>query len=135
MSNLLRLSRILRSGVHVQPQTLRVQIHLVLAAVLLQDRCDVSGVLDLPQFDVALALLDRVSDQFRRSGLTLGADDECLLLLAGLVDQERSPLGLLLSDLLGFDSGGEFGGEGQMLPLPTSQYITNSAQFRMYHVP
>ena len=74
-----------------------------------------SGVLDLPQLDVALALLDRVSDQFRRSGLTLGADDECLLLLTGLVDQERSPLGLLLSDLLGFDSGGEFGGEGQML--------------------
>jgi hypothetical protein len=38
-----------------------------------------------------------------------------LLLLAGFVDNEGGTLGFLLRDLLGFDGGGEFGGEGEVL--------------------
>jgi hypothetical protein len=38
-----------------------------------------------------------------------------LLLLAGFVDDESSALGFLLGDLLGFDGGGKFGGEGEVL--------------------
>jgi hypothetical protein len=38
-----------------------------------------------------------------------------LLLLAGFVDDEGGALGFLLGDLLGFDGGGEFGGEGEVL--------------------
>jgi hypothetical protein len=80
-----------------------------------KDLGDLSRVFDLTELDVALALLDCVTDKLSRAGLTLGTDNEGLLLLAGLVDEEGSALGLLLSDLLGFDGGGEFGGEGQML--------------------
>lgn len=74
-----------------------------------------SGVLDLPQLDVALALLDRLSDELRRAGLTLGTDNKCLLLLASLVNKECGTLGFLLGDLFRFDGGGEFGGEGKVL--------------------
>jgi hypothetical protein len=35
--------------------------------------------------------------------------------LAGLVDDEGGTLGFLLGDLFGFNGGGEFGGEGEML--------------------
>jgi hypothetical protein len=38
-----------------------------------------------------------------------------LLLLAGFVDDEGGALGFLLGDLLGFDGGSEFGGEGEVL--------------------
>jgi len=38
-----------------------------------------------------------------------------LFLLTGFVDNEGGALGFLLGDLLGFDGGGEFGGEGEML--------------------
>jgi hypothetical protein len=38
-----------------------------------------------------------------------------LLLLSGFVDYERGALSFLLSDLLGFDGGSEFGREGKML--------------------
>jgi hypothetical protein len=38
-----------------------------------------------------------------------------LLLLAGLVDDERGTLGLLLGHLLGLDGGGELGREGEVL--------------------
>jgi len=38
-----------------------------------------------------------------------------LFLLTGLVDDEGGALGFLLGDLLGFDGGGEFGGEGEVL--------------------
>jgi len=38
-----------------------------------------------------------------------------LFLLAGFVDDEGGALGFLLGDLLGFDGGGEFGGEGEVL--------------------
>jgi len=38
-----------------------------------------------------------------------------LLFLAGFVDNEGGALGFLLGDLLGFDGGGKFGGEGEVL--------------------
>lgn len=100
---------------HVEPQTLRVQEQLVLAAALLQDLRNVPRVLDLAQLDVALALLDRLADKLRRPRLTLRAHNKRLLLLACFVDQERGALGLLLGDLLRFDGRGEFGREGQVL--------------------
>lgn len=74
-----------------------------------------SRILDLPELNVALALLDRLADKLRRSGLTLRADNERLLLLTSLVDQERRTLGFLLGDLLRFDGGREFGREGEVL--------------------
>ena len=40
-----------------------------------------------------------------------------MLFLAGFVDDEGRALGFLLGDLLGFDGGGEFGGEGEVLVL------------------
>lgn len=38
-----------------------------------------------------------------------------MLLLARFIDDEGGTLGFLLGDLLGFDGGGEFGGEGEVL--------------------
>jgi hypothetical protein len=38
-----------------------------------------------------------------------------LFLLPGFVDDEGGSLGFLLRDLFGFDRGGEFGGEGEVL--------------------
>jgi hypothetical protein len=112
----LRLLRFVpTSCVDIETQTLGVKIQLVLSAVLLQNLGNLSRVFDLTELDVALALLDCVADKLSRAGLTLRTDNEGLLLLAGLVNEERSALGLLLSDLLGFDGGGEFGGEGQVL--------------------
>lgn len=35
--------------------------------------------------------------------------------MAGFVDDEGGALSFLLGDLLGFDGGGEFGGEGEVL--------------------
>lgn len=92
-----------------------IQVQLVLSTVLLQGLGDLAGVLDLPQLDVALALLDRISDQLRRASLTLSTHNESLLLLAGFINKESGTLGVLLGNLLGFDGVGEFGGEGQML--------------------
>jgi hypothetical protein len=40
-----------------------------------------------------------------------------LLLLSGLVDDEGGALGFLLGDLLGFDGGRKFGGEGEVLEI------------------
>lgn len=37
--------------------------------------------------------------------------------MTGFVDDESGTLGLLLCDLLGFDCGGELGGEGEVLDL------------------
>lgn len=106
---------VLRGRIDVQTKTLRIQVQLVLATRFLQDLSNLSGVLDPTKLDVALALLDRLTDKFRGAGFTLCTDNRSLFLLASLVDEEGSPLGLLLRDLLGFDGGGEFGGEGQML--------------------
>jgi len=49
--------------VDVQTQTLIVKVQLVLAAVLLEDSGNLSGVLDLAQLDVTLALLDSITNQ------------------------------------------------------------------------
>lgn len=98
---------------NVETQTLRIQIHLVLG--VLQNLCDALRVVELPQIDVGPRLLDGVTNELGGSGLTLGADNGGLLLLAGLVDDEGGALGVLLSDLLGFDGGGELGGESEML--------------------
>lgn len=92
---------------------MRIQIHLVLG--VLQNLCDALRVVKLPQIDVGPRLLDGVTDELGGSGLTLGADNGGLFLLAGLVDDEGGALGVLLSDLLGFDGGGELGGESKML--------------------
>lgn len=98
---------------HVQTQAGRVEVDLVVAG--LQNVGDLSGVLELPQVDVAARLLDGVTDELGRTGLTLGADDGGLLLLAGLVDDEGGTLSLLLGDLLGLNGGGELGGKGEVL--------------------
>jgi len=92
---------------------LRVQVDLV--AALLQDAGDVARVLELAQIDVGARLLDRVTDQLGRARFTLRPHDVRLLLLSRLVDDEGGALRLLLRDLLGFNSGGEFGGEGKLL--------------------
>jgi hypothetical protein len=97
----------------VQTKTSRIEVHLVLAA--LQNLGNVLCILELPQLNVGPGLLDGVTDQLCGTGLTLGADDGGLLLLAGFVDDESSALGFLLGDLLGFDCGGEFRGEGEVL--------------------
>jgi hypothetical protein len=91
----------------IETKTIRVKVDLVTR--VLQDLCDLPGVLKLPQVNVRPALLDGVTNKFSGAGLTLGADDGGLLLLAGFVDDEGGALCLLLCDLLGFDGGGKFG--------------------------
>jgi hypothetical protein len=83
----------------------------------LQNLCNVPCILELPEINVTPALLDGVTNQLSGAGLTLGANDGGLLLLTGFVDDESGTLGLLLCDLLGFDCGGELGGEGEVLDL------------------
>lgn len=97
----------------VQPEPLRVKVDLVVA--LLQYTRHRLGILKLPQIDVRPALLDRVTDELSGTSLTLRADDVGLLLLSRFVDDEGGALGFLLRDLLGFDRGGEFRGEGKLL--------------------
>jgi len=82
---------------------------------MLQNTRDILCILKLPQINVTSALLDGLTNQLGGTGLTLGADDGGLLLLAGFVDHEGGALGFLLGDLLGFDGGGEFGGECEVL--------------------
>ena len=55
----------LRTRIDVQPMTFGVQVQFVPPTVVLENLGDVSGVVDLSKLDVALALLDRVSDKFR----------------------------------------------------------------------
>lgn len=81
----------------------------------MQNLRNVPRILKLPQINVRPALLDGVTNQLSGTGLTLCADDGGLLLLTGFVDDEGGALGFLLGDLLGFDGGGEFGGEGEVL--------------------
>jgi hypothetical protein len=102
----------LRLG-NVKTQTVRVQVDLV--ARVLQNLGNIPGVLKLSEINVRAALLDGVTNQLGRAGLTLRADDGGLLLLAGLVDDEGGALGFLLGDLLGFNGSGKFGGEGEVL--------------------
>lgn len=98
---------------YVKAKAFSVEVDLVVA--LLKDLGNVPCILKLTQVDVAAALLDGISDQLGRSCLTLRPHDRGLLLLPRLVDNEGGALGLLLRYLLGFDCGGEFGGEGEML--------------------
>ena len=82
---------------------------------MLQNTRDILGILKLPQVNVTSALLDGLTNQLCGTSLTLGTDDGGLLFLTGFVDHEGGALGFLLGDLLGFDGGGEFGGECEML--------------------
>ena len=100
---------------HIQPQPIRIQVQLILPTCLLQDLRDIPRVFDPPQIHVAPALLDCVSDELGRASFTLRAHDGSLFLLAGFVNDEGGALGFLLGDLLGFDCGGEFGREGEVL--------------------
>ena len=45
-------------GVEVQAQSLAVQVELVLATTFVQDLSNVTGIFDLTELDVTLALLD-----------------------------------------------------------------------------
>lgn len=69
----------------------------------------------MPEIHVAPALLDGVANQLGRACFTLCPYYGGLFLLTGFVDDEGGALGFLLGDLLGFDGGGEFGGEGEVL--------------------
>lgn len=108
---LLPLGLLVISRVDVETEALGIKVQLVLSTRLLEDGGDIPGVLNLSKLDVASALLDRVTNQFCRSGLTLCADDSGLLLLPGLVHHECCSLCFLLGDLLGFNGGGKFGRE------------------------
>jgi len=97
----------------VETKTLGVEVHLVVA--LLEDLGNGLGVVELTQINVRSALLDGVTDQLGRTSLTLSSDDHGLLFLPGLVDDEGGTLGILLSNLLGFNSSGKLGREGKVL--------------------
>ena len=100
---------------HVQPQPVGIKIQFIPSALFLENGGDGSRVFDALEINVAPTLLDRITDQLCRFGLTLGADDGGLFLLTGFVDDECCSLGFLLGNLFGFDGGGEFGGECEML--------------------
>jgi hypothetical protein len=99
----------------IQPQAFRVEVQFVLSTGFLEELGDDAGILDLPELDVAPALLNGIADELSGAGFTLCADDCGLFLLACLVDDESGSLGLLLSYLLGFDGCGEFGRESEVL--------------------
>ena len=48
---------------HIEAESIRIKIQLVLPTCFLQDTCYISGILNLPEVHVASALLDRVSDE------------------------------------------------------------------------
>lgn len=128
-SHLLLVPVVLLSVVaDVKTKALSVEVDLVVA--LLEDLGNGLGVVELTQVDVRSALLDGITDQLGRTSLTLGSDDHGLLLLPGLVNNEGGTLGILLSDLLGFNSGGELGREGEVLKYLVSW--GSSAGRRMY---
>ena len=128
-SNLLFVPVVLLGVVaDVETKTLSVEVDLVVA--LLEDLGNGLGVVELTQVNVRSALLDGVTNQLGRRSLTLGSDDHGLLFLPGLVNDEGGTLGVLLSDLLGFNSGGELGREGEVLKYLVSW--GSSAGRRMY---
>jgi len=97
----------------VETKTLGVKVYLVIA--LLEDLGNRLGVVELTQVDVRSALLDGITNQLGGTSLTLGSDDHGLLFLPSLVNDEGGTLGVLLSNLLGFDGSGELGREGKVL--------------------
>ena len=111
----MKLFALFAVGVDIEAQSLAVQVELVLATVVVQDLSNLASILDLSELDVTLALLDGVTNKLGGAGLTLCADNEGLLFLAGLVDHECSTLSVLLCDLLGLNCGCELGREGQVL--------------------
>lgn len=76
---------------------------------------DLPAGLDLSDLDQAIAdLCDRLGDGVCALGLSLGADDVCLPLLLGLLDDEARALGILLRDLLLLNSLCELLAEGHV---------------------
>ncbi|KAI6759034.1 hypothetical protein HG531_014030 [Fusarium graminearum] len=112
LSSIIRLALIVFVE-NVETQTLGIKHQPVLGASLLKLSSDQSSVLDLLELQVGLVLLDGLTNQFGRAGLTLCLDNHGLLLLSCLVDNEGSSLGLLLGNLLGLNGGCEFGREGK----------------------
>lgn len=110
----MRFLILIRLG-NIQPQPIRIQIQFILPPRLLQYLRNIPRILDPPQIDIAPALLYGVTNEFCGTGFTLGAHDGGLFFLTGFVDDEGGALGFLLGDLFGFDCGGEFGGEGEVL--------------------
>ena len=104
---------LLRVVADVQAEAVGVEVDLVVA--LLEDLSNGLGVVELTQVDVRSALLNGVTDQLGGASLTLGSDDHGLLFLPGLVNDEGGTLGILLSNLLSFDSSGELGRESEVL--------------------
>ena len=100
---------------HIQSQPISIQIQLILPTCLLKYCRNIPRILNSPQIDIASTLLDSVANELGGAGFTLGADNGGLFFLAGFVDDKGGALGFLLSDLFGFDCGGEFWREGKVL--------------------
>lgn len=95
----------------------------------MEDLCNISCVLELSQVNIGSALLDSITYQLCRTSLTLGSDDGSLFLLAGLVDNESSTLGLLLGNLFGFDSSSELRGKGEVLGDELLEYDESGQEY------
>lgn len=102
----------MKAELTIEQQALCIQHDPV--PTLCQSPSNLPRRLKLPQLQKPLIRLDSLTNQFRTSSFTLSLDDNALLLLNSLVDQESSTLSNLLSDLLGLDGMGEFGGEGDV---------------------
>ena len=100
---------------NIQPQSLGIQIQLILPPCLLQQTRNIPRILNSPEIHITPTLLDGITDEFRAASLTLRAYHCSLFFLASFVDHEGRALGFLLGDLFGFYCGGEFGGEGEVL--------------------
>jgi hypothetical protein len=108
---------------NVETKTLGVEVDLVVT--LLEDAGNGSGVVEFTQVNVRPALLDGITDQLCGASLTLSSDDHGLLFLPGLVHDEGGTLGVLLSNLLGFDGRGELGREGKVLCIVSCTLIVS----------
>ena len=98
---------------NIQPQPIRIQIHLIRPT--LQNTRDILRVLKLAQIDVGAGLLDGVANELGGARFTLRPHDAGLLFLARFVDDEGGALGFLLRYLFRFNCCCEFGGEGEVL--------------------
>jgi hypothetical protein len=107
----------------VETKTLGIEVDLVVT--LLEDAGNGPGVVEFTQVNVRPALLDGITDQLCGASLTLSSDHHGLLFLPGLVNDEGGTLGVLLSDLLGFDGGGELRREGKVLCIVSCRFIVS----------
>ena len=89
----------------------RVGVEHELVARVCDERRNLPRRLELAELQEALVLLDGLSDELGGAGLSLGLDDDALLLLERLVDEVRRALGRLLRDLLRLDRVREGGRE------------------------